>query len=156
MNHLEPFLTNETVNVFVKADGGLKETTFPSKKQRGDCVVRAITIALNLPYEVVFKDLCNLAMETGFFPNDDETYSLYLKQHGWIKNKPQRVNGNLKRLEHFDSRGITAIVSVRNHLVCVSEGKIFDTYDCKFRCAYSYWVKSEAQEFVNHLNGIKK
>ena len=143
MSHLEPFLTNETVNVFVKTDGGLKETTFPSKKKRGDCVVRAITIALGKPYEEVFNALCDLAKETGFFPNDDETYGLYLKNNGWIKNKPQYFDKTLKPLELFNSKGITAIVKTRGHLVCVSEGKIFDTYDCKFSCAYSYWTKEE-------------
>ena len=144
---IEPVLFNKTVNVFVKADGGLEKTTFPSKKKRGDCVVRAIAIALGLPYEAIFKDLCNLAMETGFFPNDDETFGLYLKQHGWVKNKPQRnTYGRLKTLEHFDSKGITAIVKTRSHLVCVSEGKIFDTYDHKFSCANSYWIKKEGEK----------
>ena len=143
MNHLQPFLTNETVNVFVKSDGGLKETTFPSKKKRGDCVVRAITIALGKSYEEVFNGLCDLAKETGFFPSHEETWSLYLKNNGWIKNKPQNFDGNLKRLEKFNSRGITAIVKTRLHLVCVSEGKIFDTVDCKYSCANSYWTKEE-------------
>ena len=149
MSTLEPFLTNETVNVFVKSNGGLKETTFPSKKQRGDCVVRAITIAFGDPiykYEEIFNGLCDLAKETGFWPNDEETWGLYLEQHGWIKNIPQRVSGNLKRLEEFNSRGITAIVKTRSHLVCVSEGKIFDTSDCKYSCAYSYWTKEEENE----------
>ena len=144
MSRLEPFLTNETVNVFIKSDGGLEQTTFPSRKKRGDCVVRAITIALANPtyrYEEVFNSLCDLAKETGFFPTHEETWGLYLKNNGWIKNKPQRVNGHLKRLEEFNSRGITAIVKTRLHLVCVSEGKIFDTYDCKFSCANSYWTK---------------
>jgi len=138
---IEPVLFNKTVNVFVKSDGGLKETKFKSKRKRGDCIVRAITIALNLPYEVVFKSLCDLAKETGFFPNDDETYGLYLKQNGWIKNKPQRVDGGLKTLERFNSEGITAIVNTRSHLVCVSNGKIYDTWDCKFYCANSYYTK---------------
>jgi len=138
---IESALFNKTVNVFVKSDGGLKETKFKSKRKRGDCIVRAITIALNLPYEVVFKSLCDLAKETGFFPNDDETYGLYLKQNGWIKNKPQRVDGGLKTLERFNSEGITAIVNTRSHLVCVSNGKIYDTWDCKFYCANSYYTK---------------
>jgi len=138
---IESALFNKTVNVFVKSDGGLKETKFKSKRKRGDCIIRAITIALNLPYEVVFKSLCDLAKETGFFPNDDETYGLYLKQNGWIKNKPQRVDGGLKTLERFNSEGITAIVNTRSHLVCVSNGKIYDTWDCKFYCANSYYTK---------------
>ena len=141
----EPILMNKTLNVFVKEDGGLKETKFKSRRKRGDCVVRAITIALNLPYEVVFKSLCDLAKETGFFPNDDETYGLYLKQNGWIKNKPQRTGRSLKRLENFNSAGITAIVNTRNHLVCVSNGKIYDTWDCKFYCANSYYTKQQQQ-----------
>ena len=145
MNQIEPILINKTLNVFVKEDGGLKETKFKSRRKRGDCVVRAITIALNLPYEVVFKSLCDLAKETGFFPNDDDTYGPYLKQNGWIKNKPQRVNGHLKSLENFNSKGITAIVSARSHLVCVIDGKIYDTYDCKFYCAYSYYTKQQQE-----------
>ena len=41
MNQTQPFLVNKTVNVFVKNDGGLKETKFKSKKRRGDCVVKS-------------------------------------------------------------------------------------------------------------------
>jgi len=138
---IEGLVINKTVNVFVKSDGGLKETKFKSKKKRGDCVVRALTIALKKPYKEIFNSLCDLAKETGFFPNDDETFDLYLKQNGWIKNKPQRINGHLKTLERFNSEGVTAIVKVRSHLVCVSDGKIYDTWDCKFYCANSYWTK---------------
>ena len=145
LEQFQPSPINKTI--FVKHDGGLKETDFKSKKKRGDCVVRAITIALSLPYEMVFKGLCDLAKETGFFPNDDETFNLYLEQHGWIKNKPQRGRGGgLKSLENFNSKDITAIVKTRGHLVCISDGTIYDTYDCKFSCAYSYWTKSEEKK----------
>jgi hypothetical protein len=137
---------NHTVNVYVKSDGGLKETRFKSKKRRGDCVVRAITIALGKSYEEVFNDLCDLAKETGFFPNSEETFTLYLKKNGWIKNKPQRVGKYLKTLENFNSNDTTAIVNVRNHLVCVSDGKIYDTWDSKYRCANSYYTKKQEEE----------
>ena len=138
---IQPAVINKTVNVFVKEDGGLKETEFKSKRKRGDCVVRAITIALGKQYEEVFNSLCDLSKQTGFFPNHDETYGLYLKQNGWIYNKPQRSGRGLKSLERFNSKGITAIVKVRNHLVCVSDGKIYDSWDCKFYAANSYWTK---------------
>ena len=142
----EPFVVNKTVNVFVNDDGGLKETSFKSKRKRGDCVVRALSIGLKKPYTEIFNSLCDLAKETGFFPNDDDTYGPYLKQNGWIKNKPQRVNGHLKSLENFNSKGITAIVIVRGHLVCVSDGKIYDSWDCKFYCAHSYWPKGKKHQ----------
>ena len=143
---IESVLFNKTVNVFVKSDGGLKETKFKSKRKRGDCVVRAITIGLKKPYEEVWESLCDLSKQTGWFPNNDETYGLYLNQNGWVKNKPQRTGRSLKSLENFNSEGITAIVSTRNHLVCVSDGKIYDTWDCKFYCANSYYTKDNNKE----------
>ena len=44
----------------------------------GDCVIRAIAHGTGLDYMKVFRDLCNLAITTGYLPNAKQTYEPYL------------------------------------------------------------------------------
>jgi hypothetical protein len=141
----EPMLVNKTLNVWEKNDGGLKESRFKSKKKRGDCVIRAIALATDISYDKVFDDLCDVAKETGFLPNQEETFEPYLASLGWRKNKPQRMGRCLVPLEMFNSRGKTSIVRVRRHLVTVKDNLILDTYDTKFYSACSYYTKETTQ-----------
>ena len=136
---------NKTNNVWKKNDGGLKDSRFKSKKKRGDCVIRAIALATDIPYDKVFDGLCDTAKETGFLPNQDDTYELYLARLGWRKNKPQRSGTGLLPLGMFNSEGKTSIVKVRNHLVTVKDNTILDTWDSKFYSACSYYTKETTQ-----------
>ena len=67
---------------FIKNDGG-REKDYPKcnlkKHQTGDCVIRAISIALEKPYKEVLVDLCELAIKLGYMPNSHEVYREYLK-----------------------------------------------------------------------------
>ena len=139
---MEKMIFNQTKNIWKHNDGGLKESRFKSKRQRGDCVIRSIALATDQPYDQVFDALCDVAKETGFLPNQDETYETYLRRLGWKKHKPQRnFGGSLKRLENFNSEGKTCIVRVRRHLVTIKDNVILDSWDCKFYAACSYYTK---------------
>ena len=62
-------MINQTLNIWKKNDGGLEDSRFKSKRKRGDCVVRAIALATDIPYDQVFDGLCDTAKETGFLPS---------------------------------------------------------------------------------------
>jgi len=131
------------MNTWIKTDGGLRASRFKSKAKRADCVVRAISIATQKPYEEVFDELLDLSKQTGFFPNADQTWELYIKNLGWNKNKPQRnQRGDLIRLVKFNSLNKTSIVKTRIHLVTIKHNVIMDAFDNKYSIAYSYYTKS--------------
>ena len=56
-----------------------------------------------------------------------------------------KSDGGLKETK-FKSKKKRGDCVVRNHLVCVSDGKIYDTWDSKYRCANSYFTKQRSQK----------
>ena len=51
----------------------------------GDCVFRAISTALDQPWDQTLRELTEIAIKTGYAPNDPQTYTKYLQQKGFGK-----------------------------------------------------------------------
>lgn len=56
----------------------------PKNKYTGDCVIRAISVTLELPREQVYRDLVEIGIKYGYMMNDPKTYSKYLDSKGWV------------------------------------------------------------------------
>ena len=99
----------------------------------GDCVYRALSGALGKDWCEVVRELAELACETGYCPNGDRNYCLYLERNGFKKHKQPRHSDNTKyTLSEFmaeHKRG-TFIVHLPHHLTLVKAGKCHDTWDC--------------------------
>jgi len=132
-------------------------------KHRGDCVPRAVTIATEQPYQVVYDELQRRQEEWRLKSNSKSAYNKkphrnkvhfgtnkkvakeYLLNLGW-KWKPTMGIGtgckvHLKASELPQGR---LICSVSKHMVAVIDGIINDTYDCSrggTRCVYGYFYK---------------
>ena len=118
-------------------DGG--RTKHYPKKKLGDCVVRAISIALEQDYKKTLIELCDLAIEKGGMPNSHHIYEIYLGDRGWIKNKPPRdSNGKKIRLKDWEHN--RAIVLTTGHLTCVIDNCINDTFYTGDWCCNSYFT----------------
>tara|TARA_R100001377_G_scaffold54224_1_gene31975 strand:+ start:1328 stop:1795 length:468 start_codon:yes stop_codon:yes gene_type:complete len=139
---LKPKRKNKMVK-YVKSHGG-REKYFSTKYKKdiaGDCVIRAISHGTGFDYMEVFTDLCNLAITTGYLPNDKKTYGQYLSSLGWTKHSPMK-NGHKKkvRLKSYKTEG-TYIVLTARHLTCIKDGVLYDSWDCRRWCGNSYWIK---------------
>lgn len=114
----------------------------PKNKRVGDCVVRAISTAINEPWDTVFMDLCEVGFDLKSMPNDKDTYSEYLNRKGF-SNITIKVTKGSKRptVQSFaqDNPNGTFVLSVANHLVTVVDGKYYDTWDSGSCCLYRYW-----------------
>lgn len=137
-------------------DGGRAAAGF--KGDTRDCVTRAIAIATGKPYEVVYKDLNDLARmverkgkrggkssaRTGVIR---ATYDAYLVGLG-AKWTPTMLIGagckvHLKADELPKGR---LIVSLSRHLAAVIDGTVHDNHDPRrggTRCVYGYWTIPE-------------
>ena len=115
--------------------------------KRGDCVMRAISIATERSYDLVFNELMDLAKEKQNLPNNKKVYMPYLNALGW-KWKPTMGIGtgckvHLKTSELPKGR---IICRCSRHLVAVIDGVIHDTYNPsrdETRCVYGYFYKEE-------------
>jgi hypothetical protein len=142
------------ISTWVYDDGGRKESG--AKGQTGDCVVRSIAIAAQLPYEVVYAGINEMAMRerpayrrgrrsnarTGVFK---PTTKRYLQSLGWTWVPTMQIGQGCRTHLRADElpKG-RLIVSVSRHQVAVIDGTIRDTYDPSrngTRCVYGYWHK---------------
>ena len=137
-------------------DGGRKEAGY--KGVTSDCVVRAIAIVANLPYQKVYDDINLLAKDeritkkrvTKSSSNSGVykcTYTKYLEKLGfkWVPTMfiGKGCQVHLKENELPKGR---LIVRLSKHLTSVIDGVIHDIYNPDregTRCVYGYYIKEE-------------
>ena len=117
-------------------DGGRKKAGY--KGIAGDCIVRAISIATEIPYQEVYDELFEMGknwigrsksakkIRKNPSPRNGTSWKLareYLKNKGWI-----RVTGNLK-LDDEKFKNGTYLCGVRKHLTVVKDGVLLDSWD---------------------------
>jgi hypothetical protein len=120
-----------------------------------DCVVRAIAIATQIPYDEVARRINYLADEE-FFDGSDakhgvhkQLWKTFLTSLGWTWTPTMGIGtGCTVHLRDGELPMGRLIVSVSRHLVAVIDGVINDRYDCSrngTRCVYGYFrLTSEA------------
>ena len=124
------------------------------KNYSGDCVIRALSIALEQPYKQTFEDLCTLAMEFGFMPNNHFTYERYLFSKGWVKNKPPKdMQGKKIKLQFWNNK--RAIVMTRRHLTAVIDNCVYDTWDTREYCVNSYYTPAGEKQIKIMPNSVE-
>jgi len=158
------------LNLFFKArpsfpfefnDGGRERAGF--KGGVGDCVVRSIAIAANLPYMKVYEDL-RLANESyahlrndrlakrlnakGSSPrngNHRNVFHDYILAQGFTWVPTMKIGAGCQvHLKASELPGGILIVKVSKHLTAIINGVIQDTHDPSRggnRCVYGYYIK---------------
>lgn len=116
----------------------------PKNRMTGDCEVRAISTALNEDYNRVLMEMCEMTCETGYIFNDNKGEEKYLTSKGWKKHKQPRHSDNTKYTgkefcKEFKGTCIAHIGG--NHVVCIKDGKVYDTWDSTDGCIGNYFTK---------------
>lgn len=124
----------------------VKHNQNPEGFKRADCVVRAISFGLNIPYYEVLRDLYEIGVRFVTVQSDPRVYERYLNfdycAHTDIMGvKYQNAEGLTKRYTVADicSWEGTYIVAVAQHLTVVKDGSLYDIWDCRRKCAYKIW-----------------
>lgn len=124
---------------FVYSDGGRKAAGF--KGDAGDCAVRAMAIALGIPYEVAYERLSIANWESvgkrsarnGIYKAD---FDRVIKDWGWQWFPAPVFDGRKARCS--DMVG-TVIAQQARHYVAVINGVPHDKWDCNHKMVYGYW-----------------
>lgn len=150
---------------YVYSDGGRNQAGYTGAA--GDCVVRAIAIATDLEYQVVYDALtaetrryasnrrnkiAQKIQSLGASPRRGvykEVYTDYLKNLGWEKRK-----GGVK-LDDDTFRQGTFLCKTRKHLCCIKDGVLFDSYDSQLttgkyapatiKTVFTYWTQPKEE-----------
>ena len=131
----------------------------PKDKKTGDCVIRALSLAMNKSWDEVLTDLYGYAMKYKQMLNDDTLYKKYLKDNGWIMLKQPRKWDNTKYtgiefcselLEdycfNYDEYEVSKYKNIiahigGHHIVAIIDGRIHDTWNSSNGCIGRIWVK---------------
>lgn len=122
----------------------IKTNLNPRENKTNDCVVRAIMKATGKTWQEVFDGLCEISRQDFKMPNSKDVFAKYLSSLGFIKMPMPKDLGRRIKLSIFAmtvGKDKTCVVSVVSHLVAVSNGNIYDTWDCSSKCVGNYWVK---------------
>lgn len=133
---------------FIFDDGGRSASGKFGRKRVGDCVVRALAIAMRRNYAEVHADLWNLS---GSNPDSgvqvrENWFKRYMEDHGFLWTATMcRGSGCRVHLNPSELPSGRIVVRVSKHLVAMVDGVIHDNHDCSragMRCVYGYWKNS--------------
>ena len=103
----------------------------PAHKEVPDCVVRAISIALNKRWIDVYDDLCSLGRMEYNMPSADAVWGKYLYDMGFEPFLLPRSCPNCVTIDEFTRiypKGIF-IIGTGSHAVAVINGDYYDSWD---------------------------
>ncbi len=150
---------------FIYNDGG--RSNYYRATSVGDCAVRAIAIATEEDYKVVYSKLKTLNSGSSCRNGTPKKVSRkYLSEIGWIRLP--NISGigvgikyhlNDYDLEEFIKKYPRMILQVSKHLTCIIDGKLNDTYDCSRdgeRAIYGIWGPKEDYQQMQTKQKRKK
>ena len=98
----------------------------PEGKQVGDCTVRAIAKATGKSWDETYVGLC-------------------LRQQGFTRNVVPNTCPDCYTVEEFarDHPHGMYVLALSSHVVCVEDGKYFDSWDSGNEIPLFYWEKED-------------
>jgi len=113
-------------------------------KNAGDCVARAISVALSQSWETTIREMTEVGISLGRVFNEDKTIDKYLETKGFTRYKEPRKSTNKKMtIREFlkaNPRFTGVVKAGSHHVTLIYEGKVIDTWDSSLQTMHSYWV----------------
>ena len=127
-----------------------------------DCVIRAISVALNQSWENTLREMTEMAIKTGYMLNENKCMDKYMQSKGWTKCKqPRKADGTkytgkefCRTLMHpahskelnltykpFEINRVLANIG-GHHTVAIVTGQVWDTWDSTDGSIGIVWVRT--------------
>ena len=117
----------------------------PYKIRVGDCVIRAISKALNQSWEDTYIDLTIQGYLLGDLLSSNAVWDAYLKSKGFKRHIVPNDCPECYTIEDFCNehpKG-TYIIGTGTHCVTIENGCVFDTWNSSGECPIYYYHKGE-------------
>lgn len=117
----------------------------PQGKSVGDCTVRAISKALNRPWNSVYTSLCAKGYEMSDMPDSNAVWGEFLKDCGFNRYFIPNSCPSCFSVSDFADKYNqgTYIVGTGTHVICIIDGCIYDNYDSSDKFPVYYYVKEK-------------
>lgn len=115
----------------------------PSKHRIGDCVIRALTKALNKSWHEVYVDLCLLGYIMGDWGSSNAVWNAYLISQGFTRDIVSTDCPDCYTIEDFCNEHPqgTYVVGTGSHAVCVENGVLHDSWNSLGEIAIYFYKK---------------
>ena len=124
----------------------------PKNRMTADCNIRAISTALEIPYNQVVMEMAEIQCKTGYDVASKQGIDKYLESKGWFKHDQPRKWDNTKYTgeewcrelrQNYRGGGYERIVANigGHHIVAIIGFKVWDTWDSTDGCIGNYWTK---------------
>ena len=102
----------------------------PLNKKTDDCVIRAISKVLDVPWERAYIMLAVKGLETYDLPNANNVWGALLREHGFVREIIPNTCPDCYTVEDFcrDNPVGTYVLGTGTHAIAVIDGSYFDTW----------------------------
>lgn len=124
----------------------IKVNLNPYHRRVGDCVVRALSEALGQTWYETYIGVCVQGLLDGNMPDANKVWGHYLTKKGFARKRIPASYPPDYDVEDFarDNPRGTYILAIDGHVVCIKNGKIYDSwYSGEEHPAY-VWYKEDA------------
>lgn len=115
----------------------------PARKLVGDCVIRAIAKTTNKLWEDVYLEIGMLGFLMHDMPSSNAVWGTYLLNNGFKRYVIPDTCPDCYSVRQFcaDNPQLTGILATGTHVIAVSHGDYFDTWDSGDEIPIYYWRK---------------
>ena len=115
----------------------------PMNKFTSDCVVRALSIAMEQTWDKTYIDLCGVGFQMGDWGSSNAVWGAYLKDKGFMRYIIPNTCPKCYTIKQFckDYPLGTYILATGSHVVAVIDGDYLDSWDCGNEIPIFYWKK---------------
>lgn len=121
----------------------------PFQLDTDDCTLRALTKALNIDWDSAHILMDNMSMQMGLISGDKkEVFFALLRKYGFDRYVVPNTCPDCYTAEMFckDHPEGVFVLGFGNHVVCVKDGTIFDTWDSRMQIPHFYWTREKEGE----------
>lgn len=115
----------------------------PYGKRVGDCVIRAISKALNQPWEKTYTEIALQGLILGDMPSSNAVWGAFLKNNGFERYAIPNTCPDCYTVEDFcrDNPKGTYLLALSSHVVTVQDGNAYDIWDSLNEVPQYYWKR---------------
>lgn len=117
----------------------------PASRRVGDCAVRAISKALDVDWEAAYMMLTVQGYIMNDMPNSNAVWGSLLKRNGFARHAIPNTCPECYTMADFarDHKNGLYVVGTGNHVVCIKDGIIYDSWHSENEIPQYYWVKED-------------
>lgn len=115
----------------------------PIHARVGDCVIRAISKAMEKDWDETYIDLCLEGLIEKDMPSSNSVWGKYLKGKGFQRHIIPTDCPECYTVSDFcdDYRQGTYILALSGHVVAVKDGNYYDSFDSGSETPIYYWER---------------